>query len=247
MTSLKEKIKTIPFLGHLFRFAGQLRWKWHVRRVDPLRRLRRILAGQQNLSVVQIGSNDGRTHDPVFSLLETHPTWSALLVEPVPHLFERLKQNYANRPNVRFENVAIAEDSGTRPFFVISHDAKDAFQNLPAWSDQLGSFDRNHIIKHLGPSISPHIREITIPTLPLASLLDRHQVTQIDLLHIDTEGFDWRILSQLDLVTFRPKVILFEFKHLTEAEQASALTRLQSLYRLSHLDVTGDLLCELKR
>lgn len=240
-------LQSIPFLGRMLSWLRQLPKRWHARSVDPGRRLRKILGRLDGLSVVQIGSNDGRAGDPVFSLLQSHPTWTALLVEPVPDLFLRLMETYQGGSNVRFENVAIADQEGSSPFFMVNPSALRAIPDLPPWWDQLGSFDRNHILKHFGPVIETHISEITIPTLPLADVLARNHVSRIDLLHIDTEGFDWHVLRQLDLTQFQPKVILFEYRHLPEAEHAAAIAYLQPLYRLSHLDVTGDLLCELKR
>jgi hypothetical protein len=39
-------------------------------------------------------------------------------------------------------------------------------------------------------------------------LFERHSLNAIDLLHIDTEGADFKVLSQLNLNKYRPKVIL---------------------------------------
>lgn len=239
--------ESVAVLGRVLKFARQLRWRLHARAVNPERRLKKIFGRHQTLSVVQIGSNDGTGGDPLFSLINSHPGWNALLVEPVPYLFARLKQNYAGRPNLRFENAAIGETSGSLPFFIIDPAAMQTLQDLPQWAEQLGSFDRDHIVKHLGPAISPHVQEVNIPTLTLTELLTRHQIDRIDLLHIDTEGHDWRILSQLDLERFRPQVILFEYNHLSEEEYQAAMARLQKYYHVHILDINGDLLCELRR
>jgi len=237
-------LHSIPFLGRMFKWLGQLPKRWHARSVDPNRHLKKILGRLDNLSVVQIGANDGMAGDPICSLIKSHPTWNALLVEPVPELFQRLTQTYQGFTNVRFENLAISDQAGSSQFFMVHPSALRAIPDLPPWWDQLGSFERNHILKHFGPIIEPYISEITISTLPLADVLARNQITCIDLLHIDTEGFDWHILRQLDLSRFRPKVILFEYRHLSEVEHSAALAFLQPSYRITDLDVTGEYLCE---
>ena len=66
--------------------------------------------------VVQIGANDGSHVDHIFNQIKNHKM-SAVLVEPVKHLFERLKQNYKDTPNLHFENSAISKETGTIDFY----------------------------------------------------------------------------------------------------------------------------------
>jgi FkbM family methyltransferase len=149
------------------------RWK-----VDPARNLNRILHGEKNIQIVQIGSNDGLTGDPIFLLLQRNPSWKALLVEPVPYLFERLRINYRGNGNVRFDNVAVADNAGTSAFYYVDATAKQHLPDLPSWYDQLGSFDRSNIIRHFEGALEPFIVSIEIATLPLTTVLDRNQVTK---------------------------------------------------------------------
>jgi FkbM family methyltransferase len=241
---MNQFLKSLPVLGFLLKLAERLRWKFHMWKVDPSRLLQRYLRGQKNLFLLQIGSNDGLNGDPIFAALKVQSSWKALLVEPVPYLFGRLKQNYDGNNRVQFANVAIAEEATPGIFYYLDASAKLHFPDLPSWFDQLGSFDRNHIIKHLGVAMEPFIRTLDIPTVSLPSLLEQHEVSQIDVLHIDTEGYDWKILRQLNLKKFRPKLILFEYKHLQEAERLAAMAFLKPAYRITDLDVSGDYLCE---
>jgi Methyltransferase FkbM domain len=64
----------------------------------------------------------------------------------------------------------------------------------------------------------PYIVEADVECQPLQVILDRNQVDTIDLLHIDTEGFDYQVLSQVDLKRYKPSVILFEHHLLTDDE-----------------------------
>lgn len=206
-----------------------------------MRNLSRILKGCGDLFVVQIGSNDGATDDPIFKLLARNPSWHALLVEPVPFLFERLRANYRDNKNIKFENVAISDKVGKSAFYYVDQRAKQHIPDLPFWFDQLGSFDRNHISRHFGEVLEPFIQSIELTTIPLAEMLARNGVTTIDVLHIDTEGYDWKILQQLDLRMVKPKAILFEHKHLSAADKASAREFLGSGYSIR--DLGNDLLC----
>ena len=113
--------------------------------------------------------------------------------------------------------MAIGTTSETKKFYYVSEKAKSELE-LPYWHDQLGSFDKNHIIRMLGDQMSPYIIEEDVECRPLQAILDRNRVDAIDLIHIDTEGSDYKVLSQLDLRRYKPSVILFEHHLLTDDE-----------------------------
>ena len=118
--------------------------------------------------------------------------------------------------------------------------AKEKLENLPAWYDQLGSFDEQHILKHLDGKLSPYIRSEKLESINLSKLLYRNEVSEIDLLHIDTEGYDWEILSQLNLERYSPQFILFEKRHLSESSLKLAVEFLIKKYHL--FDIGMDML-----
>lgn len=51
-----------------------------------------------------------------------------------------------------------------------------------------------------------------VPALTLNTILERHHpdITQIDVLDIDTEGTEMEVIKGLDMVKYRPKVIIME-------------------------------------
>jgi FkbM family methyltransferase len=239
--NLKALVKSIPFLGEVLREPYQRYYQW---RYDPERLIEQALRGCENVQVVQIGSNDGLSNDPVHSLLLRNPSWQALLVEPVPFLFERLQRNYPGESRFQFVNVAVAESEGTLPFFYIAEAARETAAHVSRHFDQLGSFDREHIVRHCGTALDSFVVTADIPTLPLPVLLERNAVTRIDLLHIDVEGYDWMVLRQLDLRYFQPAVILFEQKHLSGKDRHAALRFLGDDYAITNLG--ADYFCRRK-
>jgi FkbM family methyltransferase len=159
-----------------------------------------------------------------------------LLVEPIPYFFEKLAENYPDRSRFTLENVAI--NKGERlPFYWVDPTAKAVLQDLAYWAEQLGSFDKSHITKELGQQIEPFILSQELEGVSVSTLLKRNQVDQIDILHIDAEGYDWKILSQFDLMRYQPKFILFEYHHLPKEELQAAIQFLQPHYQLFHLGI----------
>jgi FkbM family methyltransferase len=171
--------------------------------------------------VVQVGSNDGVQGDPIAPLIRKNPDWQVLFIEPLPHIFQRLLANYPHSQNYRFENVAISETTEMRLLYYVSDEIKKLREGIPYWYDQIGSFDKKHILKH-GKEFESFIVSEPVRCEPLRDILARNRIKKIDLLHIDTEGYDYEVLKQVDLKGSPPRVILYEHKHLSTADQSAA-------------------------
>jgi hypothetical protein len=104
---------------------------------------------------VQVGSNDGQRGDPLHDLIKSNPQWSGIFIEPVEYVFNRLVDNYGNDPRFRFEQIAIGDELGQRQFYYISEKAL-GIDGLPDKCDQMGSFDRNHILRQ-SAALAPYI------------------------------------------------------------------------------------------
>jgi FkbM family methyltransferase len=224
-------LKPIWWARRVRRFAARLLDRSETR--SPQYLLSQCVASAEG-QVVQIGSNDGETNDPIRQLLLSRHQWRALFVEPVPYLYERLTRNYPCDPRFVFENVAVSDEKAAA-FYWVDASAKQHLPDLPPWFDQLGSFQREHITKHLNGILEPFIVSATVRCMTLSELLVDHAIRQVDILHIDTEGHDWKVLSQLDLTACVPDVILYEHRHLSQADKQSSLRFLEGKYDLYDL------------
>ena len=235
--NLKSTIKNAPVLGSIARWIY-----WRVKRaqrkrsatpkIDPADWIGQIVTGDTAFAV-QIGSNDGKTSDPLHKLLKERERWGGLFVEPVPHIFERLRNNYPDSDRFSFENSIINDGSNVK-FYWVSEKAKESDLGFPPWHDQLGGFDRSHITSHI-PELEPFIEEAELDGITIDQLLRKHGVSEVDILHIDTEGSDYKILSQLDLDAFQPLVILYERKHLPKEEETASVRFLEDRYAMYNL------------
>ena len=195
--------------------------------------------GKRTVRFVQVGSNDGLHNDPIFAMSSTNALWTGMLIEPVPYLFERLKVNYCNSKRFIYENIAIGRKAGIIPFYYVSERARDEIGGLPEWHDQLGSFDKNHILKHTIALIEPFIEVMDVEVCTLEEVLARHTWHNIDLLHIDAEGYDWEILSGVDLLALNPKMVIIEHTHLSVENRTFARQKMTDAhYRVR--EIGGD-------
>ena len=176
---------------------------------------------------VKIGANDGIANDPCSRILLKNTAWCGLLIEPVPHCFEKLQKNFSDPARFTLEPVAIGSKNGTAPFYVVDPLINEAHPDLPAFFDRIGSFSRHHVKKHLKPELHSFIKERTVNVSTLTDVLARNAIQKIDLLHIDAEGYDFEILKTVDFNTLSPTLIFLETNHLTKADLAD-------MHRLLH-------------
>lgn len=165
---------------------------------------------KSNFFFIQIGSNDGVSGDPIHSYVVKY-NWSGILVEPVKYLFQKLIKNYHEKNNLFFENAAISNKSGYKKFYYL----KETTDFLPWWYNQIGSFSKKHLLKHKAISnIGKYIVAEKVKTIQFMELIQKYDVNEVDLLHIDAEGYDYEILKAINFSEIKPKIILFEHKHL---------------------------------
>src|SRR3989338_9032362 len=85
-------------------------------------RLNELATVRQDVFFVEIGAMDGVSFDPLYAVAKKHG-WRGLLVEPLPDLFAKLKENYSGVAGVSFENMAVAEEKGEKVMYRVSPQA----------------------------------------------------------------------------------------------------------------------------
>ena len=203
-------------------------------------RLHHFAQRHDTVFFVQVGSHDAQAGDPI-SLYVKRDGWHGILVEPVPEIFARLREFYGDLPGLTFENVAIAEEDGTKRLYCLADAAGEVYE----LADSVGSLDRGTLLSHAEqvPDIERYVEEIDVSCSSFASLLERHQPERIDLLHIDAEGYDARLLRSFPWERFTPELVLYEHDHLEADERAAAEKMLREHgYRLcwSRTDPLGE-------
>jgi FkbM family methyltransferase len=187
----------------------------HYRRTNP------------NVAFLQIGAFDGVTADPLYPLIEPHRL-SGYLIEPQQDAFERLRVHYSkfNRPDFTFVRAAMAEHDGTVPLYRVK-----AGTSGPDWLPRVASLDPNflHRFSDFVPDVASQIQVDVVPCFTFAKLFSQLAIGYIDLLQIDAEGYDARLLQLFDVPTRRPAIIHFEHKHLGEKVHKESLDLLTSL------------------
>jgi FkbM family methyltransferase len=179
---------------------------------------------------IKIGSNDGIKNDPLSKIILDFQ-WKGIMVEPFEPNFNRLKKNFGGHKNLFLEQAGISDKSGFFEFYYIT----DIQSDEPSWYDQVGSFDRETFIKNIEgeKALLSRIGSKKIPCMTFDELARKYHFNHVDLIHIDTEGYDWKILRSIDLKKYQPKIIILEFEWLTQYNVREAKKYLtENSYRL---------------
>ncbi|HMO34111.1 MAG TPA: FkbM family methyltransferase [Lacibacter sp.] len=152
---------------------------------------------------IQIGANDGVSFDPIFRLISEEKV-RGLALEPLPDIFEKLKVNYAGQPQVTLVNKALHNEEKAMTLYRVNQ----ALKKYPDWTKGTASFNKAH---HEKSGIDPaDIVEEKVSCISWGELLKSYSVQHVDLLQIDTEGYDYHIIRMIDFEQLAPSIISFE-------------------------------------
>ncbi|HBM91137.1 MAG TPA: hypothetical protein DD400_04605 [Rhodospirillaceae bacterium] len=200
----------------------------------------------EDILFVQIGAMDGVSCDPVNPFI-SKLGWHGVLVEPITNPFERLKKNYKDNENLRFVCAAVADFDGQIEMSSVDPEKmpegvnKDnvfAFSTLMPDRGILGGKSK------LPPELVNHFNatKVTrdVPCFTLETLFAREKIEKLDLFVIDTEGADWMVLRQLSLKQYHPRVIYFEYNHISSYEQIASVQHLKNYGYRVFIDETEE-------
>ena len=164
-----------------------------------------------NFGLVVIGAHSGIWLTP---LLEKYKEQSILLVEPVPHNIQQLKENISKYKDIKIETSAVSSKNEVQKFYFVK---PESIKKLGKhWASGIGSFDKQHVLNHKSKRFkveNSDIDEIEIQYLTFTDLVNKYSITSIEMLQIDVEGAEYQILNSIDFTKISIQKIIFEFKH----------------------------------
>jgi FkbM family methyltransferase len=182
-------------------------------------------------TVLQVGANDGLRADPVQSLVKRYRL-PAVLVEPLPDMFNLLCQNYRGYDNVEFENVAISTQPGEALLYRVS----PSFKSLPDWVHGTATFNKSQLLKNgkaWGVDTTDFARSIETVRVPVQTIADirmRHaSLGGLMVLQIDTEGHDFEVIKSAAAAGCLPRLINYEHRHLSWQDKVDCRKLLSEL------------------
>ena len=178
------------------------------------------LTETEKKNYILIGTNYN-IGDPVENCIT--PNWECILVEPAPNIADALRKKY-NAPNYHIENVGISDKKEKLTFY----SAESISEEIPEWVSALNSFKKfnSDWLKEQYKTIE--IKETLIETATVAELIEKHHIKHLNILQIDTEGYDYIILKSIDFSKIPIDLVIFEDVHLSPEEKAESKRLLEA-------------------
>ena len=214
-----RKLKSDPFLIANWRWIEETRIL-HDDLFEAL--LLKTFVDRSDPVFLQIGANTGTGRQDVYNCIKK-TNIKTILVEPQPDVFEQLKENYKNIYNVEVINVALGEKNEKRMMYRLSDEAKKYHNKVAGFGNCVASFDRNHVVECFlknttieGGSMDCDklLERLEVDCVTFDGLLERFGLSQVDVVMIDTEGFDYAILKMMFASQCFPDVVKFEHAYL---------------------------------
>lgn len=155
---------------------------------------------KKNGVFVDIGAHDGKSASNTY-FLEKVRKWNGICIEPGPNQFEELKNNR----NCILVNACVS-----------NYDGESEFTYLEGYTNMLSglseSYDERHKdrIKNEIQMYGGKRNVINMPVFKLQTILDQHQLYDIDYCSLDTEGSELNILKSIDFEKTKIKLFSIE-------------------------------------
>lgn len=219
------KLKTKNFLRKLFSYLGyEIKRKTQDVQFD----FYSIFLGinstvHRPILTIQIGANDGKTNDPIFTAAK-HFSSKIILVEPQVDLHDKLRSNYSDFSGelVILSNIIGDFESPQKLYRIRKNYHLNYFRRSNSNPTGISSLHEEHLKKMLiknGFGVQEHpkmIEHILVESERLENLIKNYTYTHNIFLQIDCEGADWMVLKTL--ASARPNIINFEQKHLSQQD-----------------------------
>ena len=155
---------------------------------------------------LDIGSHMGTYTDFINKI---YPNCKSFLFEPQSKIFTKINQKYLKNDNTKVFNLAISDTEKKQNLYLNRHDLTSTLSEFNEQSSYL-----NFKAKLYGTNIKNMTHETEfVQTITLKKFIINYNFNKIDLIKIDTEGHEFKVLKGLEGKIDIVDNILIEFHH----------------------------------
>lgn len=179
---------------------------------------------QQGGRFVEVGAFDGYHWSNTLPLIQQG--WAGLMFEPYPEFYEVCRDRYRDNPLITVEQCALAETCGPVKLFPGGSMTTIEEGLIEVWN-------RDATLRLQGLNVD---KFVMCEAHTLDCRLEAYKWPRdFELLSIDAEGADDRVLIGLDLTTYKPRMIIIELA--IDTQELIILERVKWIQ--DHLDAAG--------
>lgn len=162
-----------------------------------------VFSGERGLFYVEVGAANGISHSNTL-FFEKERAWKGLCVEPRKEQFEQLKENR----NCLCENCCVSDFEG-----------EASFREITGYANELSGLTEKYDPRHVDRiereteqyNCTSVIVQVEVHTLPY--LLEKHTISKVDYLSVDTEGGEEDILHSINFRIYNINTISVELNY----------------------------------
>ena len=182
-----------------------------------------------NTTAVQLGAMDGINFDDTRGFFDMYK-WKTILVEPIPEIFEELKENLKDRENLIYENSAVGIENGTLKMLTVplksikENNLEGGYKGMSATYPLKNGFGSDYQ-RDIDVKTKFGV-DVEVPCLTFDELIKKHNFGDVNILVCDIEGYDWEVFKTIDLNKYDLKFIRLEYINLTDEEKTQLKNKL---------------------
>ena len=130
------------------------------------------------------------------------------MFEPQKEIFPFLKRKYSKFQNIQIFNNAVGDTNKLKRMYINKHDLTSSLKKLD---------ENNFYIKQKKKLFNEKknqsliIKNYLIKCITLSKVIKKYKFNRVDLIKIDTEGYEYEVLKGLGNSIFKINYILIEF------------------------------------
>lgn len=207
---------------------------------------------KHEFTVIQVGANDGFTNDPIHKYIK-RDNWKGVLLEPQPYVFNKyLNKLHRKSKTIHPFNAALGTQNGETTLYKIGFSNSRWATGIASFSkEQLEScFESGHVHRcadkegvYVPDNPEKRIIGEKVEVITASTLMKKFDISNIDLLQIDAEGFDFEVIKLFNIAETKPKVICFEGSHFSDEEAKECYSFLER-HGYNHQKIKADIIAK---
>jgi len=196
------------------------------------------------LNIIQVGANDGKYNDPIYEFVKKRKnSTNIILIEPLEMLIPYLKENYEYHPSAEIFNKAVGERENTSSIYLYRikkeyWDDIDSRESVPDYRAPTGvtTSNKDRLFRWASENVQSEsepehiIEEFEVEMIQPRDILNQSDIMEdVQVLQVDTEGMDDKVVYSFLEEGIRPNIINIESKHLSRDKRKKYDKRLSEL------------------
>lgn len=143
---------------------------------------------EKNPVIIDVGANNGQSVNRFLELFDNPIIHS---FEPITKEFDVLKEKFGSKKNIHLNKLALGEKKETKFLNITKKSENSSFNNINLGTDWIKKRSKEYDVKE--ENYINLRQKVDVNTLDAYS--SEHNIKKIDILKIDTQGYEDKVLS----------------------------------------------------